>query len=618
MYSFEEETHMNNPKIPQYGIVSNIQYMTGLAVRICKSVLILAVVQITLGVLMNLLELFVAPAILRAIEEGASLTVLLAVIAFFSLGIIFTGTAADYVNMNVIFGRVSIRSGIVSDLHDKFCKTSYPNTEDPDFLKRYRQAYAGTQGNGECTEAVWDTLVKLLNNFISFLFYLLLLTALNPVILGITLAASILGYFFGKYVNEWGYRHREEEAEYRKKISYVIDKANKDTPLAKDIRIFRMQKWLNGVYSRVLGDYRSWHSKAEKIYFTADILNILLSLLRNGIAYAYLIYLVSKGSLSASAFLLYFTAISGFTAWVNGILENLSVLRKQSEGISLIREFLGEKEAFRFEDGEPLSLDKDQDYTIELRDVSFRYPHAGQDTLRHINLTIHKGEKLAVVGLNGAGKTTLIKLICGFYDPTEGSVLLNGRDIRLYNRRDYYKCFAAVYQNLFLLAGNIAENVAQTDQGIDMEKVKRCIDQAGLTEKIRSLPKGCNTKLEKRVYEDAAELSGGELQRLILAKALYKESAVIILDEPTAALDPIAENEIYQKYNDLTKDSTSVFISHRLASTRFCDRILLIENGVIAEEGTHDELVKKGGVYAELFEVQRRYYYKKDVLNKRG
>lgn len=232
-----------------------------------------------------------------------------------------------------------------------------------------------------------------------------------------------------------------------------------------------------------------------------------------------------------------------------------------------------------------------------------------------IDLTIRPGEKLAVVGLNGAGKTTLIKLLCGFLDPTRGQVLLNGQDIRRYNRRDYYRLFAAVFQQFFLLAGNIEENVAQRDGEIDRKRLEHCIEMAGLTEKVSSLPQGYDTKLVKSVYEDAVELSGGEKQRLMLARALYKEAPILVLDEPTAALDPIAENDIYQKYRQLTRGRTSVYISHRLASTRFCDRIILLENGVIAEEGTHEELIAKGGSYAGLFEIQKKYYQEGGARN---
>jgi ATP-binding cassette subfamily B protein len=221
---------------------------------------------------------------------------------------------------------------------------------------------------------------------------------------------------------------------------------------------------------------------------------------------------------------------------------------------------------------------------------------------------LHPGEKLAVVGLNGAGKTTLIKLICGFLDPTEGRVLLDGKDIRGYNRRDYYTMFSAVFQTFSLLAGTIATNVAQDNLDIDMDRVKECTKKAGLHDKIESLKDGYETYLNRQVFEEAILLSGGETQRLMLARALYKDAPFIVLDEPTAALDPIAESEIYQKYNEMTSGKSSIYISHRLASTRFCDRIILIADGGISEEGTHTELMKRGGKYAELYEVQSKYY----------
>lgn len=410
-----------------------------------------------------------------------------------------------------------------------------------------------------------------------------------------------------RYLNQWGYRHREEESEYLRKLKYIIEKT-RSIYFAKDIRIFHMQEWLANIYESVRKCFEAFHAKAQKVYLIADLLNVLLAFLRNGLAYLYLIKMVIEGSLSASEFLLYFTAIGGFTAWVNGILTSFTTLDKQSQDISVVREFLDKEEIFCFEDGEPLPENVGQNFTLTLENVSFTYPGAEKETLKQINLTIHSGEKLAVVGLNGAGKTTLVKLLCGFYDPTEGRVLLNGEDIRQYNRREYYRQFSAVFQKFFLLAGTIAENVAQTDVGIDMERVKDCISKAGLSAKIEALPEGYETKLEKKVFEDAVEFSGGELQRLMLARALYKDAPFIVLDEPTAALDPIAESDIYQKYNEMTKEATSVYISHRLASTRFCDRIILIESGVIAEEGTHEELLAKSGRYAELFEVQSRYY----------
>lgn len=263
------------------------------------------------------------------------------------------------------------------------------------------------------------------------------------------------------------------------------------------------------------------------------------------------------------------------------------------------------------EEGDPLQWERDQKYTIELRDVSFRYD---KEIFSHLNLTIHPGEKLAVVGLNGAGKTTLVKLICGFYDPDEGEVLLNGVDIRVYNRRDYYKLISGVFQDFSLIPASVAVNVAQDRKEIDMEKVKSCIEKAGLKKKVELLPQKYDTLLVRDMYAEAVEFSGGELQRLMLARLLYKDSPIMVLDEPTAALDPIAESDIYQRYNELTEGRSAVFISHRLASTRFCDRIVLIEDGKIAEEGTHEELLGNGKRYTELFEMQSRYYQCEEIF----
>lgn len=240
--------------------------------------------------------------------------------------------------------------------------------------------------------------------------------------------------------------------------------------------------------------------------------------------------------------------------------------------------------------------------------MSYRYPEAEKDTISSMNLLIRPGEKLAIVGLNGAGKTTLVKLICGFLDPTEGQVLLNGKDIREYNRKDYYKLFAAVFQEFSILATTIEANVAQSEESIDRERVNRCLENAGLTDMVRNLPSGLQTHLGKIIYDDGIELSGGQTQRMMLARALYKDAPILVLDEPTAALDPIAEDDIYRKYDAMTKGKLSIYISHRLASTRFCDRILFLVSGKIVEEGTHDQLIALNGGYADLFETQSQYY----------
>ena len=599
---------MKKPKRKTYNIFQNCAFMIFRAWRDCKGVLWIALGIILCGVAANLLELFVVPAILEAVERDVSPGALAGMILWFTVGMALVRALRDYLDTNAMFDRIQVRSTLCLDLHMTFCRTSFPHIEDPDYLKRTEEAEKCVTDNNGGGEYIWTTLTELLTNVICFIVYLLLLAQVGPWVTALCIALSAAGYFAGEHIRAWRYRHREEEAALMHKADYVVYRS-RDMKLAKDIRIFGIGPWLTELYEKYSRLMQDFYVKAYRQDMWADLLDVVLALLRNGAAYGLLIAMALEGKLTAAAFVLYFTAVSGFTQWVTGIFSGLGELHQQSLDLSAMREFLEEPELFRFEDGKPLPVKEERLYTLELRDVSFRYPGADHDTLSHVNLTIHPGEKLALVGKNGAGKTTLIKLLCGLYDPTEGQVLLDGEDIRQYNRRDYYKHFSAVFQQFSVLAGTMAENVAQTNsEKVDLPRMWDCLERAGIADKVRELPQKENTHLGREVYLDGIDLSGGQMQRLMLARALYKDAPVVVLDEPTAALDPIAESDLYQKYSDLTGNRTSVYISHRLASTRFCDRILLIENGGIAEEGTHEELLSRGGRYAYLFDIQSKYY----------
>lgn len=250
----------------------------------------------------------------------------------------------------------------------------------------------------------------------------------------------------------------------------------------------------------------------------------------------------------------------------------------------------------------------DIDYEIEFRDVSFRYPRSEVWVLRHVNMKFKIGDKLAIVGENGSGKTTFIKLLCRLYDPTEGKILLNGIDITRYRYDEYMDLFSVAFQDYALFAFSIAQNVAASDQ-VDAARVQSCLNRVGLGEKIANLPKGIHTNIGREYENDGVDFSGGEQQKIALARALYKDAPFMILDEPTAALDPIAEAEIYARFNDIASDKTSVFISHRLSSCRFCDEIAVFHKGRLVQLGSHDELVAdENGKYRELWNAQAQYY----------
>ena len=582
----------------------NIKWMIGIAYKNCKRVLLFCVLTAVLEVLLNLTQLYIAPGIIKCVEQKVSIKVLPMTILAYTLALFFINGFKKYIEENTLFSRIEVRTKIIAMVSKKCNTTSYPNTLDANFIRLRDAAYFACEGNSEATEHIWQTLTMLLKNVSGLIAYLFILSSFDPFLLLVVILTCFISFFVSRYANNWHYANKVEGEKYYHKKRYIRDKAE-SIKLAKDVRIFNLKDWLNELLDLVHNQYLAFRLKGEKVDLLADIIEVVLTVIRNGIAYIYLINMALNDGLSVSSFILYFVAISTLTNWVMGVLKEISTLHKECLDISSLREFLDYPEPFKFDDGKDIPISSN--YEIRLENVSFHYPECDKDIIHNLNLTIHPREKLAIVGLNGAGKTTLVKLICGLLSPSEGRVLLNGDDISDFNRNKYYELFSAVFQDFSILDVTIAEEIAQCKDAIDYQRIKECIDYAGLSDTIDKLPQGLNTHIGREVYLDGVLLSGGQMQRLMLARALYKNGPILLLDEPTAALDPLAESEIYQKYSDMANNKTSLFISHRLASTRFCDRIILVKDGGIKEEGSHEDLLKLNGEYAKLFEVQSRY-----------
>lgn len=582
-----------------------IKWMIDIAYKNCKRVLLFCVLTAVLEVLLNLTQLYIAPGIIKCVEQKVSIKVLPMTILAYTLALFFINGFKKYIEENTLFSRIEVRTKIIAMVSKKCNTTSYPNTLDANFIRLRDAAYFACEGNSEATEHIWQTLTMLLKNIGGLIAYLFILSSFDPFLLLIIILTCFISFFVSRYANNWHYANKIEGEKYYHKKRYIRDKAE-SIKLAKDVRIFNLKDWLNELLDLVHNQYLAFRLKGEKVDLLADVTEVVLTVIRNGIAYIYLINMTLNDGLSVSSFILYFVAISTLTNWVMGVLKEMSTLHKECLDISSLREFLDYPEPFKFDDGKDIPLASN--YEIRLENVSFHYPECDKDIIHNLNLTIHPREKLAIVGLNGAGKTTLVKLICGLLSPSEGRVLLNGDDISDFNRNKYYELFSAVFQDFSILDVTIAEEIAQCKDNIDYQRIKECIDYAGLSDTIDKLPQGLNTHIGREVYLDGVLLSGGQMQRLMLARALYKNGPILLLDEPTAALDPLAESEIYQKYSDMANNKTSLFISHRLASTRFCDRIILVKDGGIKEEGSHEDLLKLNGEYAKLFEVQSRYY----------
>lgn len=596
---------MKTKEKPKYNTLQNVGWMVNIAWKNGKQTLLFCLLTAALEVLLNLVQLYIAPEVLAKVEQRVPVRELLVTIGIFTAALFLIQGFKEYIKQNTLSPRIDVRSAIVGMIANKSICTSYPNTLEENFVKLREKAHFSCSGNDQAAEHIWETLTMLLKNVGGLLVYLTILSRIDTVLLLVVIATCVTGFLVSRSANNWHYRHREEEETYFQKSHYIRTKAE-STEFAKDIRIFGLQNWLSELLDQVHNLYLDFSLRYERVAVLADVTGAVLTMARNGIAYVYLIRMALNDGLRVSEFLLYFTAVTTFTEWVMGILREMSTLQKESLDISRIREFLDYPEPFKFESGE--EIPKAAGYELKLKNVSFRYPGAAADTIHDLSLTVHQGEKLAIVGLNGAGKTTLVKLLCGLLDPTQGAVLLNGKDIRAFDRKKYYALFSAVFQEFSVLDVTIAEQIAQTAENIDYDRITDCVEKAGLTSMIEKLPEGLQTHMGREVYLDGVLFSGGQMQRLMLARALYKNGSILLLDEPTAALDPIAENDIYMKYNDMTAGKTAVFISHRLASTRFCDRIIFIADGNIAEEGTHESLLARGGAYAKLFEVQSRYY----------
>lgn len=316
------------------------------------------------------------------------------------------------------------------------------------------------------------------------------------------------------------------------------------------------------------------------------------------------------GRFSVGSISQYISSILKFTGAVSALVSTFETLRVNNEITKIYFDFI-ETPSHMVQGTLPVEKRDDREYEVEFRDVSFKYPNTDFWALRHVNFKFKIGERLAVVGMNGSGKTTMIKLMCRLYDPTEGQILLNGIDIRKYNYKEYHSIFSVVFQDFNLFSFTLGQNVAASTD-YDEEKVRQSLIEANFGERLDKLEKGAETYLYRNFEKDGVEISGGEAQKIALARALYKNAPFIILDEPTAALDPIAEAEVYSNFNSIVGDKTAIYISHRLSSCRFCDRIAVFDGGRVVQFGTHDELVAdENGKYHELWHAQAQYYTEK-------
>lgn len=588
-----------------HSMVNNLFFLIRESFAFDRGLFAALFIRVPVNILIPLLIAYLTKYMAGVIPGETQSGTFLFYVLFYS-GLIFLLTIVNnYAVVKVKYDTMFVRLWYLARVSEKNMEADYQNVENPRGQLLAQKAKNAAYSSNSGVEQIFGQLAGVFSAAFGLLTYSAIVFDAIPWAIPVLLAAGAGDFFAGLYFTKWQHGNRGRWAEYDRRLDYLNQKAG-DYRVAKDVRLFHLSSWLESMYGDFFRSRAYWYRREENRRLAVNWAGLAFAACRDGLVYGMLIHALFAGGMEASSFIFYFGIVTQYSVWVFELMNHFVALKDCAYAAEEIRQFLEMPDVFHHGEGAPIPR---QTCSIQFDHVDFRYPEAEQNTLNDLNFTIRKGEKAAIVGANGAGKTTLVKLLCGLYAPTGGRILVDGRDIREYNIEEYYSLYSAVFQDIYLMPTTIARNVAlREESGIDRDRLRRALKLADLEKKVESLEERENTLLLKGVQEKGIELSGGEKQKLALARALYKDGKIIVLDEPTAALDPIAESEIYEKYAEMTSGRTAVFISHRLASTRFCDTILVLEEGRIVERGNHEQLMELGGKYSAMYEIQSHYY----------
>lgn len=604
----------------EYGVISNCRYIFEKFVKYRKSLILFIITGSIAAASMTYLWSFIGKLVIDMIEQQASspdkdikpLLYLTLITSAAELLFMWLNTVSS---MKMSVGFTYVRLMIIKERIAKTLGMEYEALETPEMLDRLQKAKRATAGDWQGVQGMMTYMQVMGVQIISVTIAVAIMTTFNPWIIFIIVVLSFAQFLFFDYIRKKDKKEMwDAMMPHWRKLEYM-ENVTTDFSYAKDIRLFGMQKYLAKKQINVYDEELRHWIKSRQYWIYNTIFAHGISLLRQLIIIGWLVYSVVFNGLSIGNFTLYTASAAAFSNAINEILQALSALRERSAHTDDYRSFMDIPSAD--DKAQTIPIPPADKYTFEFKNVSFKYRGQEKYALKNVNLTLHAGEKLAVVGLNGAGKSTFIKLLLRLYDVTEGCILMNGTDIRKFDRKEYYELFAPAFQDVMVFAFPVAENVSMKEPfNTDKAEAEKMLRLAGLGDKLDKLEKGVDTELLKVLYDDGVDLSGGEKQKLALARALYKKSKIIVLDEPTAALDALAEFRLYQSFNELVGDRTAVYISHRLSSTRFCDRVAMFKDGEMVEIGTHDSLMEADGAYADMFRVQAHYYVEdKDIFD---
>lgn len=503
----------------------------------------------------------------------------------------------------------NVRYNLIRDLMNYSLTMPYEYTLEPEKLTEIELADKSIISPMHGAGAIILTMLTLFGSLFATLGFIGLMSTLSWGMMIFLFLVVVGTYFFSSKAASYEESTWDKWGNYERQYNQTINIMT-DGTYGKDIRLYNLIDILEKYCNNLISQFKTISTAVSKKNHQMSTASAILNLLRDIVLFSYISNLLLTRQIDASQFFLYTTGMTSFVVILQDSMKQIANIKKESNRFTHFINLVKSREDIA-ENTESIKMIEhilsSRPITIDIVDVSFRYPRTEKDTLNNLNLTIKAGEKMALVGENGAGKSTLIKLLCKLYKPSSGKILLNGIDIDEIPEKMYWQILGVVFQDAMVLPFSVKDNIT-LDEKVDIEKLNKAINSSGMDEVADKLADGIDTILLRILNDNGLDISGGQRQKLYLARALYKECHLLILDEPTAALDPLAEASLYQQYDLLADEKTSLYISHRLASTKFCNRIAYLKDGKITELGTHDELMNLNGDYKELFDIQAKYY----------